>query len=98
MRPACPALIHSCKFLNFSRSRSEMDLAGRRAISEIEGDGAPDLAKFATADSPEQTEMVDRIRKRLGLETLQYQRLPDMVEAIGLPKERLCTFCWDGVE
>jgi amidophosphoribosyltransferase len=98
MRPACPPLIHACKFLNFSRSRSELDLAGRKAIRELEGEGTPDLEKYAQCDSPEHSAMVDRIRKRLGLKTLQYQRLSDMVEAIGLPKESLCTYCWDGAE
>jgi len=98
MRPACPPLIHACKFLNFSRSRSELDLAGRKAIREIVGEETPDLEPYARSDSPEHLAMVDRIRQRLGLKTLQYQRLSDMVEAIGLPKERLCTYCWDGAE
>ncbi|MHC4858758.1 MAG: amidophosphoribosyltransferase [Planctomycetota bacterium] len=98
MRPACPPLIHACKFLNFSRSRSELDLAGRRAIRELEGDSTPDLEPYARSDSPEHCAMVDRIRQRLGLKTLKYQRLGDMVEAIGLPKDRLCTYCWDGAE
>jgi amidophosphoribosyltransferase len=97
MRPACPPLIHGCRFLNFSRSRSDLDLAGRRAIREIEGhEGEPD-ADYADPASDRYHAMVDRIRNRLHLTTLQYQRLPDMVEAIGLPKERVCTYCWDGV-
>jgi amidophosphoribosyltransferase len=98
MRPACPPLIHGCKFLNFSRSRSELDLAGRRAIHEMEGDNPESLKPYADPDTDEHTEMVDRIRKRLNLTTLRYQRLPDLVDAIGLPKESLCTYCWDGVE
>lgn len=98
MRPACPPLIHGCKFLNFSRSRSELDLAGRRAIHEREGDEPASLEPYADPDTDEHADMVDRIRKRLNLTTLRYQRLPDLVDAIGLPKERLCTFCWDGVE
>ncbi|MHC4471427.1 MAG: amidophosphoribosyltransferase, partial [Planctomycetota bacterium] len=71
MRPACPPLIHACKFLNFSRSRSELDLAGRRAIRELEGDSTPDLEPYARSDSPEHCAMVDRIRQRLGLKTLK---------------------------
>jgi len=97
MRPACPPLIFSCKFLNFSRSKSEFDLAGRRAIREM-GVETPDLPKFADPDSDEHAAMVDGIAKRLGLTSLRYQRLGDLVEAIGLPKEKLCTYCWDGVE
>ena len=98
MRPACPPLIHGCKFLNFSRSRSELDLAGRRAIHEMEGDEPGSLEPYADPDTDEYADMVEGIRKRLNLTTLRYQRLPDLVDAIGLPKESLCTFCWDGVE
>jgi len=98
MRPACPPLVYGCKFLNFSRSKSELDLASRKAIRELEGDGDEDLAEYATAGSEKYEAMVDRIRLRLGLTTLRYQRLGDMVKAIGLPKEKLCTYCWDGCE
>lgn len=98
MRPACPPLIHGCKFLNFSRSRSELDLAGRRAVHEIEGDNPDNLDKYADPDSDEHAAMVEAIRARLGLSTLRYQRLDDLVAAIGLPKEKLCTYCWDGAE
>ncbi len=97
MRPACPPLLHSCKFLNFSRSKSEMDLAARRALREA-SDGPDALAAGSRHDSPEHSAMVERIRRRLGLTTLRYQVLSDMVEAIGLPKSDLCTFCWDGCQ
>lgn len=96
MRPACPPLIYGCKFLNFSRSRSELDLAARKAIQEIEGDDAPNLSEYVPPDSKKHRLMVDKIRQRLKLTSLQYQRLEDLVEAIGLPKEKLCTYCWDG--
>jgi amidophosphoribosyltransferase len=96
MRPACPPLVYSCKFLNFSRSRSELDLAGRRAISEIEGEATHGLAEYADPSTPKCRVMVERIRERLGLTTLRYQTLGDMVAAIGLPREKLCTFCWNG--
>lgn len=96
MRPACPPLVYSCKFLNFSQSRSELDLAGRQAIREIEGDGEAQLQEYADPCSDKHAEMVERIRRSLQLSTLKYQALPDMVEAIGLPKEKLCTYCWDG--
>jgi amidophosphoribosyltransferase len=98
MRPACPPLVCACKFLNFSRSKSELDLAGRKAIRKLESDGKPDLARYADASTPEYTAMIEGIRERLGLTTLAYQRLGDLVEAIVLPKEKLCTYCWDGVE
>ena len=96
MRPACPPLIHGCRFLNFSRSRSELDLAGRRAIREIEGCDEVPLEKYAIPDSDAQNAIVERVRNRLNLTTLRYQGLPDMIEAIGLPKDKLCTYCWDG--
>jgi amidophosphoribosyltransferase len=96
MRPACPPLIFGCKFLNFSRSRSELDLAGRRAIKELEGREGMPPPEYARPGTAQFGAMVERIRHRLGLTTLQYQRLDDLVESIGLPKERLCTYCWDG--
>jgi len=99
MRPACPPLVFGCKFLNFSRSRSSLDLAARKAIREIEGDeNTADAQKYVDHDTSEHAEMVERIRKRLKLTTLRYQTLPDLVDAIGLPKEKLCTYCWDGCE
>ncbi len=98
MRPACPPLLHGCKFLNFSRSKSEMDLAARRAVREMEGREDADLAPYADPCSGKHCAMVERIRERLGLTSLQYQRLDDLVESIGLPREKLCTYCWDGHE
>lgn len=96
MRPACPPLVFSCKFLNFSRSRSELDLAGRRAINEIEGKTPGCLSEYADPDHPKCRQMVEKIRERLGLTTLKYQTLDDMVASIGLPREKLCTYCWNG--
>jgi amidophosphoribosyltransferase len=98
MRPACPPLIHGCKYLNFSRSRSELDLAGRSAIQELGGQSDPPLEEFADPASERYRAMVQHIRRRLGLTTLKYQTLPDLVSAIGLPKDKLCTYCWDGAE
>jgi len=98
MRPACPPLVYGCKFLNFSRSRSELELAGRRAIDELGEKDPAAVAAYTDCTSDKYAAMVDRIRQRLNLTTLQYQRLPDLVDAIGLPKEKLCTYCWDGVE
>jgi amidophosphoribosyltransferase len=98
MRPACPPLTYGCKFLNFSRSRSELDLAARTAIKEIEGDDSKDLEEYSRTGSEKYEAMVDQIRKRLKLTTLKYQRLDDLVKAIGLPKEKICTYCWDGFD
>ena len=95
MRPACPTLIFPCEFLNFSTSRSRLDLAGRSVINEIEVGEEENLEEYYTPGSKEYVEMVDRIRQRLRLTTLQYQKLDDLVDAIGLPKEKLCTHCWD---
>jgi amidophosphoribosyltransferase len=97
MRPACPPLIHGCKFLNFSRSKSVFDLAARRAMRDM-GAKEGELDDFAAPDSPKHTEMVERTRERLGLTSLRYLRLDDLVDAVGLPKEKLCTYCWDGAE
>ncbi len=98
MRPACPPLTHGCKFLNFTRSKSELDLAARKAIYELEGEDKKNLDEYSRAGTEKFETMVDRIRQRLKLTTLKYQRLDNLVKAIGLPKEKLCTYCWDGVE
>ncbi|MBC8359584.1 MAG: amidophosphoribosyltransferase, partial [Candidatus Aminicenantes bacterium] len=98
MRPACPPLTRGCKFLNFSRSRSELDLAARKAIYEIEGVDDKNLDEYSTAGSSKYEAMLTQIKKRLKLTTLKYQRLEDLVQAIGLPKEKICTYCWDGAE
>ena len=95
MRPACPTLIFPCEFLNFSTSRSRLDLAGRSVINEIEVGDEENLDDYYTPGSEKYVEMIDRIRQRLRLTTLQYQKLDDLVQAIGLPKEKLCTHCWD---
>jgi len=96
MRPACPPLIYGCKFLNFSRSRSELDLAGRKAISELEGQKEARIEDYADESSDKYHAMVRRIGQKMGVTTLQYQKLDDMVAAIGMPREKLCTYCWSG--
>jgi amidophosphoribosyltransferase len=98
MRPACPPLLFGCKFLNFSRSKSELDLAARRAVKEIQGDATDNLDRYAATGSAEYEAMVDRIRQRLSLTTLRYQELGDMIKAIGLAPEKVCTYCWTGCE
>jgi amidophosphoribosyltransferase len=97
MRIACPPLTYPCEFLNFSRSRSNMELATHIAIKELEGNVENDLLKeYSQPSNGKCRAMVECIRKRLGLTSLHYQKLSDLVEAIGLPKEKLCTHCWDG--
>jgi amidophosphoribosyltransferase len=98
MRPACPPLVYGCKFLNFSRSRSELDLAGRAAVKDLEGEDGKHLEEYADPCSERHGAMVEHIRRRLKLTTLKYQRLDDLVEAIGLPPEKVCTYCWSGRE
>ena len=95
MRIACPPLLFPCKFINFSRSKSEYDLITRRFIRDRDGVNA-DVSKYLDPDGEPYKEMVEYIRKNLGLTSLAFQRLDDLVSAIGLPKERLCTYCWDG--
>ncbi|MEI7881223.1 MAG: amidophosphoribosyltransferase [bacterium] len=98
MRPACPPLLFPCKYLNFSRSRTELDLAGRRAVQHLEGDHTKNLDLYKNPDTPQYEAMVDVIRKELNLTTLRYQRLDDLLEAIGLPRDKICTHCWSGEE
>ncbi|HHH75595.1 MAG TPA: amidophosphoribosyltransferase, partial [Phycisphaerae bacterium] len=98
MRVACPPLLYGCKYLNFSRSKDEFDLAARRAVRELEGEGDVDLTEYKNPCSEKCCAMTETICKRLNLTSLQYQTLEDLVAAIGLPKEKLCTFCWDGVD
>jgi len=95
MRIACPPLLFACDFLNFSESRSILELAGRKAIKQLGGE-EKDIREYADPDSQKYSEMVEQIAKNLDLDSLIYQRLDDLVEAIGLPKEKLCTHCWDG--
>ena len=98
MRPACPPLIYGCKFLNFSRSRSELDLAARSAIKEYLGEDVNDPNEYIDPESEKYKQMVNIIREKLHLTTLKYQHLENLVKAIGLPKHKLCTYCWDGQE
>ena len=96
MRIACPPLIYGCPFIGFTSSKSDMELITRRIIKEIEGDENAKLDKYATTDSPEYKELVERIRARFGLTSLRFNSLEILVESIGLPKCKLCTHCFDG--
>lgn len=99
VRPACAPLLFGCKYLNFSRSTSELDLIARRVILEREGDKAGKmLSDYADPTSTNYKEMLEEIRKKLHFTTLKYNRLDDMIEAIGIDPDCLCTYCWDGRE
>ena len=99
IRPACPPLLFGCKYLNFSRSTSEMELIARRVISEMEQDNKyPNLSVYADPDSTEYREMLEKIREKLNFTSLRYHRLDDMVASVGIDSAKLCTYCWDGRE
>lgn len=101
IRPACPPLVYGCKYLNFSRSSSEMDLITRRVIAKLEGTeevSEDTLQQYTDPESPKYDQMVEEIRKELNFTTLRYNRLDDMLKAVGLPEENLCTYCWNGKE
>ncbi len=96
MRIACPPLTYPCEFLNFSRSRSSMELASHKAVKELEGVENVDMKEYSDAKTEKYAAMVDKIRENLGLTSLKFQKIEDLIEAIGLPKEKLCTHCFDG--
>ena len=102
IRPACPPLVYGCKFINFSRSTSEMDLITRRVIKDLEGSKEnveeSVLQKYTNPDSEEYGRMLEEIRKQLNFTSLRYHRLDDMIASVGIDKEKLCTYCWDGRE
>lgn len=100
VRPACPPIMYGCKYINFSRSTSDMDLITRRVIRDKEGENVSIevLEEYANPDSKKYHQMIDEIRTKLGFTSLSFNRLDDMVKAIGIEKERLCTYCFDGKE
>ena len=99
VRPACPPILYGCKYLNFSRSSSEMDLITRRVIKEITRDYKHvHLELFSDPDTPEYQAMIDEICKQLNFTSLRYHRLDDMIEPVGLDRSRHCTYCWDAKE
>ena len=100
IRPACPPLLYGCKYLNFSRSTSEMDLITRRVIARLENGNVTDeiLEEYANPEPEKYEQMVEEIRKELKFDSLRYHRLDDMIEAIGISPCKLCTYCWNGKE
>ncbi|MBQ6801325.1 MAG: amidophosphoribosyltransferase [Bacteroidaceae bacterium] len=96
MRIACPPLIYGCPFLGFSSSKTDLELMTRRVIKDLEGDENKDLKKYADPDSPQHRRMVQRIADMFGLTSLEFNQVDTLVKAIGLPKCKVCTHCFDG--
>lgn len=96
IRIACPPLIYGCPFIGFTSSKSDMELITRRVIEELEGSADKDLDKYATTGTPQYEAMVRTIAEKFGLDSLKFSTLEDLVEAIGLPKSKICTHCFDG--
>lgn len=99
IRPACPPLVYGCKYLNFSRSSSEMELITRRVIQDMEGDITKvNLRPYTDPETTEYNDMVKAIGKQLNFTSLRYHRLDDMIASVGIDRSKLCTYCWDGTE
>ena len=96
VRISCPPLVYGCPFIGFTSSKSDMELITRRIIKDFEGDDKLKLEQYAKTGSPEYQRMVDEIARRLGLTSVKFATLEDLIESIGLPKERICTHCFDG--
>lgn len=96
VRISCPPLVYGCPFIGFTSSKSDLELITRRIIKDLEGDESKNLEKYATTGSPEYQKMVFEIGRRLGLTSVKFASLEDLIESIGLPKDRLCTHCFDG--
>ena len=99
MRSACPPIMYGCKYLNFSSSNSEMELLARRIVQELEGDeGQKHLEEYADANTERGQCMLKTICEKFGFSSLGYQSLEGLLEAIGLDRDKVCTYCWNGKE
>ena len=99
MRSACPPIMYGCKYLNFSRSTSDMELIARKTIVELEGEeGFKYIEEYSDANTERGQKLRQRICKKLKFASLEFQTLDGIVEAIGIDKDDLCTYCWDGRE
>ena len=96
VRISCPPLVYGCPFIGFTSSKSDMELITRRIIKDFEGDDKKNLEQYAKTGTPEYQRMVNEIARRLGLDSVKFVTLEDLIESIGLPKERVCTHCFDG--
>ena len=99
MRSACPPIMYACKYLNFSRSNSDMDLLARRTVQELEGDeGQSHIDEYADASTERGQCLLKTICQQLGFDSLGYQSLDGLLEAIGIDRDKICTYCWTGKE
>lgn len=100
VRSACPPIMFGCKYLNFSRSTSELELIARRMVQKVEGENVDRavLDKYADPNTAEYANMLDMIRDQLNFDSLSYNRLDDMIDSVGIDPDKLCTYCWNGVE
>jgi len=99
MRSACPPIMYSCKYLNFSRSKSDMELLTRKTIQQMEGDaGQTHLDEYADFRTERGQCMLKKICDEMGFDSLGYQSIDGMLEAIGLDRKQVCTYCWTGEE
>ena len=99
MRSACPPIMYGCKYLNFSRSNSDMELIARRTVQELEGDeGQKHLDEYADANTERGQCLLHSICDKLGFSSLGYQSLDNLLEAIGIDRSKVCTYCWNGKE
>ncbi|NDV79523.1 amidophosphoribosyltransferase [Dysgonomonas sp. 511] len=95
MRIGSPPILHACPYLGFTASKSALELITRRTIKELEGDDSKDLEKYATTDSPQYNEMIDKIRKKLNITSLKFVTVEDLLDSIGLPEGSVCTYCYN---
>ena len=99
MRSACPPIMYGCKYLNFSSSKSEMELLTRKTIQNLEGNvGQQHLAEYADGTTLRGKSMLEAICQEMGFDSLGYQTLDGLLEAIGLDRDKVCTYCWTGEE
>ncbi len=96
IRISCPPLLYGCHYLNFSASKTEMELITRRVVKELEGDSTKNLHLYMDENTKQYANLVEAIRKHLGVDTLKFNTIGTIAKAIGLPKERICTHCFDG--
>ena len=99
MRSACPPIMYTCKYLNFSRSNSDYDLIARRVILELEGEeGFKYIAEYSDSSTERGKNLRKTIAEKLGFDSLEFQSLDGIIEAIGIDKDKICTYCWNGKE
>jgi amidophosphoribosyltransferase len=96
VRISCPPLVYGCPFIGFTSSKSDLELITRQIIRDFEGDDKTNLDRYSEAGTPEYERMVKEIARRLGLTTLKFAKIEDLVDSIGLPKKDICTHCFDG--